>query len=178
MKNSRNFVFLILAAMGLFSQPAFAADSQDMGTKAEDTVAVVLDVPPDSYTKEEIDAKIAQIRSAIPVIPNRYSNDEIDTKIAEIKESISDVSDNYTNEEIDKQISDIKNSIPAIPDVYSKEEIKDRIRFLNDAITNLEIALANIRNSIPAEIKWPVKTKQIFTAIRIGIPADIAGTRK
>ncbi|MHC4322429.1 MAG: hypothetical protein ACYST3_09170, partial [Planctomycetota bacterium] len=89
-----------------------------------------------------------------------------------------DVSDNYTKEEIDGRIAAVKNSIHAVPDVYSKEEIKVRIRALNDAITNLEIALSNIRNSIPAEIKWPVRTKQILTNIRIGIPADIFGTTK
>lgn len=154
MKSCRNVIFLILAAMVIFCQVLFA-DSQDMETKTEDSVAVVLDIPPDGYSKEEIDAKLAQIRSIIPVIPNRYSNEEIDNKITEVKESI-----------------------PVTPDVYSKEEIKERIRFLNDAITTLEIALANIRNSIPAEIKWPVKTKQIFTNIRIGIPADIAGIRE
>ena len=69
-------------------------------------------------------------------------------------------------------------SLPEFPDAYSKEEIKVRIRAINDAITDLEIALANIRNSIPAEIKWPVKTKKILTEIRVGIPADIAGTTK
>ncbi|MHC4321224.1 MAG: hypothetical protein ACYST3_03005 [Planctomycetota bacterium] len=177
MKSSRNVIFLILAAMVLFCQVSFA-DSQGMETKTEDTVAVVLDTPPDGYTKEEIDAKLAQIRDAVPVISNRYSNDEIDAKLAEVKGAIPDVSDNYTNEEIDDRIAAVENSIPAIPDVYSKEEIKVRIRAINDAISNLEIALANIRNSIPAEIKWPVKTKKILTEIRVGIPADIARTRE
>jgi hypothetical protein len=177
MKSGRNVIFLILAAMVLFCQVSFA-DSQGMETKTEDTVAVVLDTPPDGYTKEEIDAKLAQIRDAVPVISNRYSNDEIDAKLAEVKGAIPDVSDNYTNEEIDDRIAAVENSIPAIPDVYSKEEIKVRIRAINDAISNLEIALANIRNSIPAEIKWPVKTKKILTEIRVGIPADIARTRE
>ncbi len=116
--------------------------------------------------------------NAIPEIPNRYSNDEIDDKIAEVKGAFPDISDNYTNEQIDSLVAEVKESLPAIPDVYSKEEIKERIRAINDAITTLEIALANIRNSIPAEIKWPVKTKQILTDIRIGIPADIAGDRE
>lgn len=176
MKICTNVIFLILAAMVLFCQVSFA-DFQGMETKTEETVAVVLDSPPEGYSKEEIDAQLAQIRSAIPVIPNRYSNDEIDDKIAEVKSMIPDVSDNYTKEEIESMVAEVKGSIPVTPDVYSKEEIKERIRALNDAITNLEIALSNIRNSIPAEIKWPVKTKQILTDIRIGIPADIAGTR-
>ena len=96
-----------------------------------------------------------------------------------VTESIPNASGNYTNVEIDHKIATLKSSIPAVsavPEVYSKEEIKERIRALDDAITTLEIALANIRNSIPAELKWPVKTKKIFTEIRIGIPADIAGT--
>ncbi len=174
MKNGRNVILLILAAMVFFCQEAFA-DSQG-GKATEGTVAVALGSTSEGYTKDEIDAKLAQIRDAIPVIPNRYSNNEIDNKIAKVNKSIPDVSDNYTNEEIDSRITAVKNSIPAIPDVYSKEEIKVRIRALNDAITNLEIALLNIRNSIPAEIRWPVKTKQILTDIRISIPADIAGT--
>ena len=177
MKNCRNIVFLILAAMVPFCQISFA-DSPGMETKTEDAVAVALDSAPDVYSKEEIDAKLAQIRSVITVIPNRYSNEEIDDKIAEVKESIPVASNSYTNEEIDSLVAQVKESIPVTSDVYSKEEIKVRIRALNDAITNLEIALSNIRNSIPAEIKWPVKTKQILTNIRIGIPADIFGTTK
>ena len=172
MKNSRIVVLLILAAMVPFCHVSFAK------SQGEDAVAVVLDIPPDGYSKEEIDAKLAQIRSAISVIPNRYSNDEIDNKIAEVKDVISDVLDNYTNEDIDNMIATVISSLPEFPDAYSKEEIKVRIRAINDAITDLEIALANIRNSIPAEIKWPVKTKKILTDIRIGIPADIAGTKK
>jgi hypothetical protein len=175
MKNGRNVVFLILVAMVLFCQVSFA-EFEAMELKNEDAVAVVLDSHPDGYSKEEIDAKLAQIRSAIPVIPNGYSNDEIDDKIAEVKGAIPDVTGNYTNEKIESMVAEVRESIPANPDVYSKEEIKVRIRAINDAITNLEIALANIRNSIPAELKWPVKTKKIFTEIRIGIPADIAGT--
>ncbi len=177
MKNCRNIVFLILAAMVPFCQISFA-DSPGMETKTEDAVAVALDSPPDVYSKEEIDAKLAQIRSVITVIPNRYSNEEIDNKIAEIKGSIPDVSGNYTNEEIESLVAEVKESIPVTPDVYSKEEIKERIRAINDAIAYLEIALANIRNSIPEEMKWPVKTKQILTDIRISIPADIAGAGK
>jgi hypothetical protein len=177
MKSGRNVIFLILAAMVPFCQVSFAV-SQGMETKTEDTVAVVLDMPLDGYSKEEIDAKLAQIRDSIPVIPNRYSNEEIDGKLAEVKGAISDVSDNYTNEEIESLVAEVKESIPVNPDVYSKEEIKVRIRAINDAISNLEIALANIRNSIPAKIKWPVKTKKILTNIRIGIPADIARTTK
>lgn len=177
MKNYRNVVILILAAMVFYCQISFA-DSPGMETKTEDAVAVALDSPPDVYSKEEIDAKLAQIRSVITVIPNRYSNEEIDDKIAEVKESIPVASNSYTNEEIDSLVAQVKKSIPVTSDVYSKEEIKVRIRALNDAITNLEIALSNIRNSIPAEIKWPVKTKQILTNIRIGIPADIFGTTK
>ncbi|MBC8549011.1 MAG: hypothetical protein H8D23_05110, partial [Candidatus Brocadiales bacterium] len=157
MKRGRNVIFLILASMVLFCQICFAG-SQGMETKAEDTVAVVLDMPPDGYSKVEIDAKLAQIMNAIPEVPNRYSNDEIDDKIAAVKSAIPNVSDSYTNEEIESLVAEVKESIPVTPDVYSKEEIKVRIRALNDAITNLEIALANIRNSIPAEIKWPVKT--------------------
>jgi uncharacterized small protein (DUF1192 family) len=175
MKSYRNVIFLVLAAMVLFCQVSFA-DPQGRETKTEDTVAVILDSPPDGYTKGEIDAKLAQIREAVPVIPNRYSNDEIDAKIAGVKGAIPDVSDKYTNEEIDHRIAALKESIPTVPAVYSKEEINNKIKALNDAITTLEIALANIRNSIPAELKWPVKTKKIFTDIRIGIPADIAGT--
>jgi len=177
MKNCRNIVFLILAAMVPFCQISFA-DSPGTETKTEDAVAVALDSAPDVYSKEEIDAKLAQIRNVITVIPNRYSNEEIDDKIAEVKESIPVASNSYTNEEIDSLVAQVKKSIPVTSDVYSKEEIKVRIRALNDAITNLEIALSNIRNSIPAEIKWPVKTKQILTNIRIGIPADIFGTTK
>ncbi len=175
MKSCRNVIFLILASMVLFCQVSFA-DFKAMELKNEDTVAVVLDSPPDGYTKEEIDAKLAQIMNAISEIPDRYSNDEVDDKIAEVKGAIPDVSDNYTNEQIESLVTEVKESIPAIPDVYSKEEIKERIRAINDAITTLEIALANIRNSIPEEIKWPVKTKKILTEIRIGIPADITGT--
>ena len=154
-----------------------SADSQGRGT-TEDTVAVVLDSTHDGYSKEEIDAKLAQIMNAIQVVPDRYSNSEVDDKIAAVKGAIPDVSGNYTNEQIESLIAEVKGSIPAISDVYSKEEIKVRIRALNDAIANLQIALANIRNSIPAEIKWPVKTKRILTDIRIGIPADIAGNRE
>jgi len=174
MKSGRNVIFLIVVSMVLFCQVSFA-EFKAMELKNEDTVAVVLDSPPDGYTKEEIDAKLAQIMNAIPEIPDRYSNDEVDDKIAEVKGTLPD---NYTNEEIESMVTEVKESLPAISDVYSKEEIKERIRAINDAITTLEIALANIRNSIPAEIKWPVKTKKILTDIRIGIPADIAGTRK
>ncbi len=152
MKSYRNVIFLVLSAIVPFCQVSFA-DQQSIETETEDTVAVVLDSFPDDYTNEEIDAKLAQVRDAIPVIPNRYSNDEIDSRIVAAK-----------------------NSIPAIPDLYSKEEINNRINTLNDAIIALEIALSNIRKSIPAEIKWPVKTKKILTDIRNGIPADIAGT--
>ena len=172
MKSCRNVIFFILAAMAPFCPVSFA------GSQGEDSVAVVLDIPPDGYTKAEIDAKLAQIRSSFPVIPNRYSNDEIDNKIVEVKDAISDVSGNYSDEDIDDMIATVISSMPEFPDVYSKEEIKVRIRAINDAITDLEIALANIRNSIPAEIKWPVKTKKILTDIRIGIPADIAGSKK
>ncbi len=175
MKSGRKVIFLILASMVLFCQASFA-DFKAMELKNEDSVAVVLDSPPASYTKEEIDAKLAQIMNAIPEIPNRYSNGEIDDKIAEVKGAFPDISDNYTNEQIDSLVAEVKESLPAIPDVYSKEEIKERIRAINDAITTLEIALANIRNSIPAEMKWPVKTKKILTDIRFSIPADIAGT--
>lgn len=177
MKSGRNIIFLILGAMVLFCQVSFA-EFEAMELKNEDSVAVVLDIPPDGYTKEEIDAKLAHIMNAIPDIPNRYSNDEIDNKIEKVKGAIPDVSGNYTNKEIDSRIAAVQESIPVTPDVYSKEEIKERIRAINDAITYLEIALANIRNSIPAELKWPVKTKQILTDIRISIPADIAGAGK
>jgi len=177
MKNTRNVIFLILGAMILFCQVSFA-EFEAMELKNEEAVAVVLDIPPDGYTKEEIDAKLAQIINSIPEIPGRYSNDEVDDKIAEVKTSIPDISGNYTNEEIESMVAEVKESIPVSPDVYSKEEIKARIRAINDAIANLEIALANIRNSIPAEIKWPVKTKQILNAIRVSIPADLAGTRE
>jgi hypothetical protein len=177
MKNTRNVIFLILGAMILFCQVSFA-EFEAMELKNEEAVAVVLDIPPDGYTKEEIDAKLAQIINSIPEIPGRYSNDEVDDKIAEVKSSIPDISGNYTNEEIESMVAEVKESIPVSPDVYSKEEIKARIRAINDAIANLEIALANIRNSIPAEIKWPVKTKQILNAIRVSIPADLAGTRE
>jgi hypothetical protein len=177
MKNTRNVIFLILGAMILFCQVSFA-EFEAMELKNEEAVAVVLDIPPDGYTKEEIDAKLAQIINSIPEIPGRYSNDEVDDKIAEVKSSIPDISGNYTNEEIESMVAEVKESIPVSPDVYSKEEIKARIRAINDAIANLEIALANIRNSIPAEIKWPVKTKQILNAIRVSIPADLAGARE
>ncbi len=176
MKSGKNIMFFILAAMVIFFH-VFSADSQGRET-TEDTVAVVLDSPPDSYSKGEIDAKLAQIMNSIPEIPKRYTDEEIDNKIAEIAELILDASDNYTNEEIESLVSEVKESIPVVPDAYSKEEIKVRIRALNDAITNLEIALLNIRNSIPAEIKWPVKTKKILTEMRIGIPADIARATK
>ena len=177
MKSGRNIIFLILGAMVLSCQVSFA-EFEAMELKNEDSVAVVLDIPPDGYTKEEIDAKLAQIMNAIPDIPNRYSNDEIDNKIEKVIGAIPDVSGNYTNKEIDSRIAAVQESIPVTPDVYSKEEIKERIRAINDAIAYLEIALANIRNSIPEEMKWPVKTKQILTDIRISIPADIAGAGK
>jgi len=170
MKSGRTIIFLILAAMVLFCRVSLA------DIKNKDAVAVVLDIPSDGYSKEEIDTMLSEIMSSIPEIPKRYTDEEIDDKIAEIKNSIPDASGNYTNEEIDDRIAAVENSIPAIPDVYSKEEIKNRIRAINDAITTLEIALANIRNSIPAEIKWPAKTKKILAEIRISIPADIAGT--
>jgi hypothetical protein len=176
MKNGRNIIFFILASMVIFCQVSFA-DSQG-GKATEDTVAIVLESPPDSYSKAEIDAMLSEIINSIPEIPKRYTDEEIDNKIAEVGELILDASDSYTNEEIESLVAEVKESIPVVPDVYSKEEIKDRIRAINDAITTLEIALANIRNSIPAEIKWPVKTKKILTGIRIGIPADIAGTKK
>ncbi len=174
MKSGRNVIFLIVVSMVLFCQVSFA-EFKAMELKNEDTVAVVLDSPPDGYTKEEIDAKLVQIMNAIPEIPDRYSNDEVDDKIAEVKGTIPNVSDNYTNEQIESLVAEVKESIPATTDVYSKEEIKIRIRAINDAIANLQIALANVRNSIPAEMKWPVKTKKILTDIRMGIPADIAG---
>jgi len=177
MKSGRNIIFLIVATMFTFCQVSFAS-FPDKEAKNEDDVAVVLEIPPDGYTKEEIDAKLAQIMNAIPEIPNRYSNDEIDDKIEKIKNAIPDVSGNYTNKEIESRIAAVQESIPVTPDVYSKEEIKERIRAINDAIAYLEIALANIRNSIPEEMKWPVKTKQILTDIRISIPADIAGAGK
>ncbi len=175
MRNCKNVVFLMLAASVFFCQVSFA-DPQGKETNTEDTVAVVLDFPPDCYTKEEIDAQLAQVKDAIPVISNHYSNDEIDARLAGIKGAIPDVSKNYTNKEIDSRIAAVKDSIPTAPDIYSKEEINNRIKALNDAITTLEIALSNIRKSIPAELKWPVKTKKILTAIRSGIPADITGT--
>ncbi len=177
MKSCRNVIFLVLTAMILFCQVSFAG-SRDMETKNEDDVAVVLELLPDGYTKEEVDAKLAQIMNVIPEIPNRYSNEEIDNKIAGVKGAIPDVSGDYTNEQIESMVAEVKKSIPVAPDVYSKEEIKERIRTINDAIAYLEIALANIRNSIPEEMKWPVKTKQILTDIRISIPADIAGAGK
>ena len=177
MKSGRNIIFLILGAIVLFCQVSFA-DFEAMELKNEEAVAVVLDIPPDGYTKEEIDAKLVQIMNAIPEIPNRYSNDEIDGKIAEVKGAMPDVSGNYTNKEIESKIAAVQESIPVTSDVYSKEEIKVRIRAINDAIAYLEIALANIRNSIPEEMKWPVKTKQILTDIRVSIPADIAGAGK
>ena len=177
MKSGRNIIFLILGAIVLFCQVSFA-DFEAMELKNEEAVAVVLDIPPDGYTKEEIDAKLVQIMNAIPEIPNRYSNDEIDDKIAEVKGAMPDVSGNYTNKEIESKIAAVQESIPVTSDVYSKEEIKVRIRAINDAIAYLEIALANIRNSIPEEMKWPVKTKQILTDIRVSIPADIAGAGK
>ncbi len=175
MRNCKNVVFLMLAASVFFCQVSFA-DPQGKETNTEDTVAVVLDFPPDCYTKEEIDAKLAQVKDAIPVISNHYSNDEIDARLAGIKGAIPDVSKNYTNKEIDSRIAAVKGSIPTVPDIYSKEEINNRIKALNDAITTLEIALSNIRKSIPAELKWPIKTKRILTDIRNGIPADITGT--
>ncbi len=177
MKSCRNVIFLVLTAMILFCQVSFAG-SRDMETKNEDDVAVVLELLPDGYTKEEVDAKLAQIMNVIPEIPNRYSNEEIDNKIAGVKGAIPDVSGDYTNEQIESMVAEVKKSIPVAPDVYSKEEIKERIRTINDAIAYLEIALANIRNSIPEEMKWPVKTKQILTDIRVSIPADIAGAGK
>lgn len=177
MENCRNVIFLILAAMVLFCQVSFA-DTQGIETITEETVAVALESAPDSYSKEEIDAMFGQIMNSIPEVPTRYTDEEIDEKITLVIKSIPDASGNYTNEEIDNKIVALNNSIPAIPEVYSKEEIKERIRALNDAITTLEIALANIRNSIPAEIKWPVKTKQILNAIRVSIPADLAGARE
>ena len=177
MKSGRNIIFLILGAIVLFCQVSFA-EFEAMELKNEEAVAVVLEIPPDGYTKEEIDAKLAQIINSIPEIPSRYSNDEIDGKITAVKSSIPDVSGNYTNKEIESKIAAVQESIPVTPDVYSKEEIKVRIRAINDAIAYLEIALANIRNSIPEEMKWPVKTKQILTDIRVSIPADIAGAGK
>ncbi len=177
MENCRYVIFLVLAAMVLFCQVSFA-DTQGIETITEETVAVALDSAPDSYSKEEIDVMFEQIMNSIPDVPKGYTDQEIDEKITLVIESIPDASGNYTNEEIDHKIVALNNSIPAIPEVYSKEEINKRVRALNDAITTLEIALANIRNSIPAELKWPVKSKKIFTGIRIGIPADISGATK
>ncbi len=177
MKSFRNVIFFILVAMVLFCRVSFA-DSPGMETESEDTVAIVIDSIPDSYTKEEIDTMLSEIINSILEIPKRYTDEEIDNKISEIKESISDASDNYTNEDIDYRIAAVKKSLPETPDVYSKEEIKIRIRALNDAISNLEIALSDIRNSIPAEIKWPVKTKKILKGIRDSIPADISGPKE
>ena len=177
MENCRNAIFLILAAMVLFCQVSFA-DTQGIETITEETVAVALDSAPDSYSKEEIDVMFEQIINSIPEVTTRYTDQEIDEKITLVIESIPDASGNYTNEAIDHKIAALNNSIPAIPEVYSKEEINKRVRALNDTITTLEIALANIRNSIPAELKWPVKTKKIFTDIRIGIPSDISSTTK
>lgn len=177
MKSGRNVVFLILAAVFLFYQQS-SAEAQGIEMRTEETVAVALDPVPDSYSKEEIDAMFERIMNSIPDVSERYTNQEIDEKLTLVIESIPDVSGNYTNEEIDHKIVSLNNSIPEIPEVYSKEEIEERIRALNDAITTLEIALANIRNSIPEELKWPVKTKKIFTDIRVGIPADISrGTK-
>ena len=173
MKSCRNGLFFILAAMVLFCQVSFAG-SQGRETQTDDAIAVVLDTTPDGYTKEEIDAKLAQIINSIPEIPKRYTDEEIDNKIAEVKGAIPDVSENYTNEDIESLVAEVKKSIPETPDVYSKEEIKVRVRAINDAIANLEIALLNVRNSIPAEIKWPVKMKRILNEMRAGIPADIA----
>ncbi len=178
MKSSRNVILLVLAVMAICCRISFA-DFPDIDTEAEDTIAVILDTPSDCYTKKEIDAMLGHIMNSIPKAPNRYSNDEIDARIAAVKGTIPDVSGNYTNEQIDGKIASVKNSIPAIPkspDVYSKAEINARTRALNDAIANLEIALLNVRNSIPAEIKWPVKTKKILTDIRNGIPSNSAGT--
>ncbi len=172
MKNGRNVIILILAAMVLFCQESFA-DSK----ATEEPVAVAMESAPNSYTKDEIDAMLGQIRRTIPKIPKRYTNAEINNIIAKVRKTIPNVSGNYTNKQIDGKIATVKKSIPRIPDVYSKEEIKIRIMALNDAITNLEIALLNIRNSIPAELKWPVKTKKILTGIRDGIPADIVGNK-
>ena len=174
MKSCRNIIFLFLAAMVLFCQVSFA-DTQGIDTKTEDTVAVALDSALDGYTKEEVDSMLSEVMNSAPEIPKRYSNAEIDNKIAMIEKSIPDTYGNYTNEEIDHRTAALKKSMPTVPAVYSKEEINNKIKALNDAITTLEIALANIRNSIPAELKWPVKTKKIFTDIRVGIPADIAG---
>ena len=175
MKSCRNIIFLISAAMVLYCQVSFA-DTQGMDTKTEGMIAIPLDSALDGYTKEEVDSMLSEIMNSVPEIPKSYTNAEIDNKIAMVRKSIPDTSGNYTNEEIDHRIAALKKSIPTVPAVYSKEEINNKIKALNDAITTLEIALANIRNSIPAEIKWPVKTKKILSDIRIGIPADIAGT--
>ena len=54
MKSGRNIIFLILGAIVLFCQVSFA-EFEAMELKNEEAVAVVLEIPPDSYTKEEID---------------------------------------------------------------------------------------------------------------------------
>lgn len=151
MKSCRNIVLFVLAVMAIYSLVSFA-DYPGMEAKAEGSSAVATGSHSECYTKEEINAMLGQIMNSIPDIPRRYTDEEIDNKIAEIKGSIPDVSESSSNDEI-------------------------KIRALSDTITKLEIALLNIRNSIPAEMRWPVKTKKIFTEMRAGIPADISKAR-
>jgi len=153
MKSYRNIVLFVLAVMAIYSLVSFA-DYPGMEAKAEGPVAVAPESHHECYTKDEIDAMLGQIINSIPNVPKRYTDEEINNKIAEIKESIPDVSKSSSN-----------------------DEIEVRIRALNDAITKLEVALLNIRNSIPAVIKWPVKLKPILTKMRAGIPADISKAR-
>ncbi len=80
MKSYKSLIFFALTTMILLTQASFAG-SRDREAISEDDVAVVLELPPDGYTNEEINAKLTQIMNAIPKIPNRYSNDEIDDKI-------------------------------------------------------------------------------------------------
>jgi hypothetical protein len=151
MKSYRNILFFVLAVMAIYSLVSFA-DYQGMEAKAKGSAAVAQESHPECYTKEEINAMLGQIMNSIPDIPRRYTDEEIDNRIAEVKASIPDVSKSSSNNKI-------------------------KVRDLRDAITRLETAILKIRNSIPAELKWPVKVKPILTKMRAGIPADIARTR-
>lgn len=167
--------FSIIGMVILVCQISFA-DTQGEKAKADEPVMAARDsgtAMPGRYSNEEIDDMIKSVLGSIPAIPDRYTNKEVDDKITAVKKSIPATPDRYTNEEIDAKLKAIMNSIPATPDVYSKEEVDKKIMALNKTILALKTALGNLRNSIPEELKWPVKTKKIFIDIRNSIPEDI-----
>ncbi len=150
MKSYRNIVFFVLAVLTIYSLVSFT-DYPGMEAKAKGSAT---ESHSECYTKDEIDAMLGQIINSIPNVPKRYTDEKIDIKIAEIKKAI-----------------------PVISKSSSSKDIKARVKALGDAITTIENALLKIRNSIPVEMKWPIKMKPILTEMRAGIPADISKAR-